>query len=188
MTFSDIDLCSMGLIKIGASPIASFDDDTAEAEIAKALYTSILEGLLVAHPWAFSLETAELEPSQNEAHSGYANIFDMPVDVLRTVSAKGPGRRNCVYRVFGQQILSDASSMSLTYQKRPDSTEFPPHFVQAFTARLAAEFCLPLTESASRSEVLQKLASVELRLSRLIDSQQATARSVEDFTLIGVRG
>lgn len=188
MTLTDIELCSLSLIKIGASPIASFDDDTAEAEVAKTLYGPTLEGLLVAHPWAFSLTQADLQPAAVNSFQGYANAYELPANALRTISASGPSGRNCVYRVIGQMIVSDADTLSLTYQHRPASSAFPPHFIQTLTARLAAEFCLPLTESASRSDVLQKLAVVELRLARLIDSQQATSKAVEDFTLIEVRG
>ncbi len=36
MALTDIGLCSRALIKIGAVPITSFDDGTAESEIAGA--------------------------------------------------------------------------------------------------------------------------------------------------------
>jgi hypothetical protein len=58
---------------------------------------------------------------------------------------------------------------------------------QALVARLAAEFCIPLTENSSRAEVLFRLAESELRLARLIDSQQDTPKAIEDFTLTGAR-
>lgn len=188
MPYSDVELCSMSLIKIGALPITSFDDETAEAEIAKALYQPLLEGLLVAHPWAFSLAQQNLSAEADNPFEGYAYAFALPPEAMRTISARTKSYRNCVYRVVGSYIVSDTQSLTLTYQRRPSSVDFPPHFVQALTARLSAEFCLPLTESASRSEVLQKLAGVELRLARLIDSQQASAKALEDFSLIEVRG
>lgn len=55
-------------------------------------------------------------------------------------------------------------------------------------ARLAAEFCIPLTENASRAEMLFRLAEGELRTARQIDSQQASPRAIEGFPLIDVRG
>ena len=55
-------------------------------------------------------------------------------------------------------------------------------------SRLAAEFCIPLTESTSRAELLQRLAGSDFRDARLADSQQATPRAIEDFPLISVRG
>ncbi|MHA1597621.1 MAG: hypothetical protein ACTSV1_02780, partial [Alphaproteobacteria bacterium] len=64
---------------------------------------------------------------------------------------------------------------------------FPPFFDQVLIQRLSAEFCIPLTESTSRSEVLYKLAEAEFRRAKTIDAQQDTPGRIEDFTLIGVR-
>ena len=50
MSYSDVDICSTALIKLGAAPIESFGDISAEAEIASRLFSSVLEGVLVAHP------------------------------------------------------------------------------------------------------------------------------------------
>ena len=58
---------------------------------------------------------------------------------------------------------------------------------QAELPRLAAEFCLPLTESASRAEVLFRLAENELRQARRLDSQQDTPRAIDGYPLVDVR-
>src|SRR3954453_17138704 len=55
-----------------------------------------------------------------------------------------------------------------------EQTIFPVFFVQALVARLAAEFCVPLTEGTARAAELMQLAEVDLRRARLADSQQAT--------------
>jgi hypothetical protein len=55
-------------------------------------------------------------------------------------------------------------------------------------ARLAAEFCLPLTENTSRADLLSRLAEAELRSARRADSQQASATALGAFPLISVRG
>ncbi len=44
-----------------------------------------------------------------------------------------------------------------------------------------------LTESSSRAEYLAKKAEDELARARLTDSQQATPRRFEDFTLVEIR-
>ena len=75
----------------------------------------------------------------------------------------------------------------LTYVFRPDESAFPPFFDQALIARLAAEFCLPLTESTTRAEALHRLAEAEFRRARLIDAQEETPPAVGDFTLLGAR-
>ena len=78
--------------------------------------------------------------------------------------------------------------MTLTYIFRADEAEFPPFFAAALVSRLAAEFCLPLTENTSRAEMLHRIAEAELRQARLVDRQQQTARGIEDFPLIRARG
>jgi hypothetical protein len=53
--------------------------------------------------------------------------------------------------------------VTLTYVFRAEEAAFPAFFAAALVARLAAEFCLPLTESASRAEMLHRLAEGEMR-------------------------
>lgn len=108
MALSAIALCSRALLKIGAATIASFDEGTAEAEVANNLYAPIRDNLLKTHPWSFASD--------------------------------------------------GVSEMS-----------FPPFFDQALIARLAAEFCLPLTESEARAALLDRFANEELQRAKLMD-------------------
>lgn len=189
MTLSDIEICSVALVKIGASDIAAFDDETVEADVASRLYDVTLNGLIVTHPWHFTLAEAELEAVDEPAQAGFAHAFAMPDDLLRIISAGAGSRaRGVEYRVAGRRLYANAPRILLSYQRRPATVDFPPFFVQALIARLAAELCIPLTEGTSRAEALYGLAAAELRIAKLLDSQQATPRAVEDFTLIAVRG
>ena len=188
MPVTDIEICSMSLLKLGATPIASFAEETVEAELARSLYEPILRALIVSHPWGFSLAVADLASATEPPVDGFKCAYLLPSDLLRTISASGGIQKNGVYRIVGDRLLSDDQEISLTYQQRSDASLFPPHFVQALAAKLAAEFCLPLTESSTRAEVLQRVANAEIKLARLVDSQQSTARAVEDYTLIEVRG
>ena len=54
---------------------------------------------------------------------------------------------------------------------KANEADFPNHFTCALINRLAAEFCLPLTENTARAELLFTLANTELKLSKLIDDQ-----------------
>ncbi len=54
MAISSIALCSRALLKLGADTLASFDEGTAEAEVAANLYPSVRDALLSAHPWSFA--------------------------------------------------------------------------------------------------------------------------------------
>ena len=188
MPQSSVQLCSSALIKVGAEPIASFEDGTVEARVAGALYPMVRDALLCAHPWSFAIEQAALPLLTSEPIADYEHAFQLPVNFLRAISAGSGARgRGLRYRIVGRQLRADADSVILTYIFRPSEGDFPAYVDQALVARLAAEFCIPLTENSSRAEALFRLAEAELRLARLIDSQQDTPEGIEDFTLTGAR-
>jgi hypothetical protein len=188
MALSSIALCSNALVKLGAQPIGSFEDPTPEAQVAARLYPALRDALLSAHPWSFAVAQATLPRLAAEPVADFGAAFQLPVDFLKVISAgSGTSGRGLGYRILGRRLHADAPSVTLTYIARASEGDFPPFFDQALIARLAAELCLPLTESASRAEVLMRQAEQELRRARLLDSQQATPKRVEDFTLIRAR-
>lgn len=188
MALSALVLCSRALLKIGAQPVASLDEGTAEAEVAANLYPALRDALLAAHPWSFATGQMVLPRLADVPVADYAHAFQLPADFLRVLSAGQGVGRGIDYRIHESRLHADAPQVTLTYLFRPEEAEFPPHFAAALVARLAAEFCVPLTESTSRAEMLHRLAETEFRRARLIDSQQATVRAIEDFPLIAVRG
>jgi len=188
MALSSIALCSRALLKIGVNTIASFDEGTAEAEITANLYPSTRDALLSAHPWSFATTQTTLARLVAEPVADFTDAFQLPSDFLRALSAGVGGRgRGIDYRIAERRLHTNATDIVLTYIFRPNETEFPPFFDQVLIARLAAEFCIPLTESTSRADSLNKLADTEFRRARTIDSQQESPGRIDDFSLIEVR-
>lgn len=188
MAISDIALCSRALLKLGHGTITAFDDGSAEAEVAGNLYPSVRDALLSAHPWNFATNQADLNRLTSTPVADFAYAFSLPAGFLRALSAGLAGAgRGLTYRIRGTYLFTDAETATLTYIFRPDEADFPPFFDAALIARLAAEFCMSITESTSRAEALVKQAEEELRRARLIDAQEDTPPAFEDFTLIDVR-
>lgn len=189
MPLTDVALCSRALIRLGAAPIASFDDASAESEIAGALYASVRDALLSAYPWSFATGQMALTRLADAPVADYACAFALPADFLRAVSAGGPGRgRGLRYRIARGALQTNAQDVLLTYIFRPDESEFPPFFAAALMARLAAEFCIPVTENTGRAEALYRLADLEYQRARQIDAQQDSPGRLESFSLIDARG
>lgn len=189
MALSALALCSRALLKIGAQPIASLEEGTAEAEVAANLYPGLRDALLSAHPWTFATGQATLPRLSGVPVADFSYAYQLPAGFLRALSAGTGGRgRGVSYRLHEDRLHSDADQVVLTYIFRPEESEFPPFFASALVARLAAEFCIPLTESAARAEMLFRLAESEIRAARQTDSQQSTTRAIEGFPLIAVRG
>jgi hypothetical protein len=188
MALTAIALCSRALLKIGATGIASFEEGTAEAEVAANLYPSLRDALLSSHPWNFATAQSRLPRLAAVPLADFAHAFQLPPGFLRALSAgHGGSGRGLRYRIHERRLHCDADTVTLTYVFRPDEEAFPAFFDQALIMRLAAEFCLPLTESTSRAELLHKLAEDEIRRARLIDAQEDSPAAIEDFSLIEVR-
>lgn len=189
MALNDIGLCSRALIRIGANPINSFEDGTAESEISGALFGPVRDSLLSAYPWSFALGQLELTKLSESPIADYNYAFGLPTDLLRVISAGGAGQgRGVRYRISRGQLHSNNDQITLTYTFLPEEEEFPAFFDMALIARLAAEFCIPITESTSRAETLYRLATQEFSRARQIDAQQDTPNKIENFTLVDVRG
>lgn len=188
MALNDVALCSRALIRIGAAPITSFDDGTAESEIAGALFGPVRDALLSAYAWSFASGQVALEALETPPVADYSNAFELPEDFLRALSAgSGTKGRGLNYRIAKGALHTNSTDVVLTYIFRPEEEEFPPYFDQALITRLAAEFTIPVTENTGRAETLYKIADVEFQRARQIDAQQDTPGKLENFSLIDAR-
>lgn len=188
MALSDVALASRALIRIGAAPVASFDDGTAESEIAGALFAPVRDALISAYGWSFAVGQVVLTPLSVPPLADYARAFALPNDFLRALSAGAGGRgRGLSFRIARGVLHTNADDVALTYIFRPGEEEFPPYFDAVLIARLAAEFTIPLAENTSRAETMFKLAEREFERARQIDAQQHTPGRIEDFSLINAR-
>jgi hypothetical protein len=189
MALSDVALCARALLKIGAQPIQSFYDDLAEAEIALALYQPTRDALLSAYPWRFATTQVTLPRLQDAPLADFSYAFQLPNDFLRALSAGSNGNSNgLIFRIARNTLQTDSETAVLNYIFRPAEGDLPPFFEYILIARLAAEFCLPLTESSSRAEVLLRIADREFDKAKRLDAYQDTPKALLDFNLIDARG
>lgn len=188
MALSDVAIASRALIRLGAAPISSFSDGTAESEIAGALYAPIRDALLSAYSWSFAIGQVALAKLATPPTADFENAFQLPLDFLRALSAgTGVRGRGLDFRIAGGALHTNAGDVLLTYIFRPEEEVFPPYFDQALIMRLAAEFTIPVTENTSRAEAMYRLAETEFSRARQIDAQQDTPGRIEDFSLIDAR-
>lgn len=188
MALTDVGLCTRALIRIGAHPIASFQDGTAAAEIAGALYPASRDALLSSYHWSFATAQNVLTRLETTPLADYKYAYALPNDFLRAVSAgQGARGRGVNFRIARNVLHTDVQDVVLTYIFRPDEAEFPAFFDTALIARMAAELCIPLTENTSRSDSMFRIAEQEYAKARQIDAQQDTPNRIERFPLTDIR-
>jgi hypothetical protein len=189
MSLNDIALCSRALIRLGAQPISSFDDGSAEAEICGALYPQSRDAILSAYGWGFATGVVALLKLDENPINGYKHAFALPNDFLRALSAGNDGLSHGIdYRIMNGKLFTNADTIILTYIYRVDESAFPPFFQTALIMRLAAELCIPLTENTSRFDAMMRIAETEFAKARQIDAQQDTPQRLKRFPLSDVRG
>lgn len=188
MNYTDVGICSKALSKLGVEGITSFEDGTAEAEIAVSLYELVKDSLISSYTWSFATMQKRLPRLVDEPVADYTYSYLLPNDYLRIISAgaglKGKGLE---YKVSSNKLHTNSSEVIITYICNVSEEDFPPFFCDALTTKLAAEFCLSLTDDSNKSNYLLKKAEDEIKAARLIDAQQSTPKKFEDFTLVEVR-
>lgn len=185
---TNIDICSKALIKIGATSISSFDEPTAEAEVAQNLYDISKTSLISSYPWNFAIKQTKLNRLNQTPVSDYQFSYMLPNDCLRIISAGSTYKsKGLEYRIFNNQLQSNYQDIVITYIADIIAEQLPVFFTEVLIAKLAAQFCLPLTESTSRAEFLTKRFEEELKKAKLLDSQQSTPKAFEDFSLLEAR-
>jgi len=188
MALTDIALCSRALIRLGAQPITSFTDGSAESEICGALYDQSRDALLSAYGWNFATKQMTLTQLTEDGSGDLKNVFALPNDFLRALTAGSNGVNSGIdYRIQQNKLYTNASEIILTYIYRADEFEFPPFFDSVLISRMAAELCIPLTENTSRYETFLRLAETEFSRARQLDAQQDKPQRLKSFPLTDVR-
>ncbi len=178
-----IEICNMALAKLGITQIESINDNNMQSLTIKSLYPMIKDAVLSSYTWSFAtLENQLIQSTSNE------KLYHLPEDFLRAVKTFHTNTKNHVnYDIQGNYIVCDVSDISLQSIAPIAEENFPPYFLQALIARLAADFCLPLIDSTSRSESLYKIAEIELQKARGLDNQQLPPQTLTSNILLGGR-
>ncbi len=185
MALTGLGICSRALIKIGANPISSFEEGTAESITANMLYQSTKDALLSLYNWSFATRQKQLSRLTYTPAADYQYAYALPHDFLCVISAGYSGRgRGLDYQIIERKLHTNSEDVTLSYIFKASEMYFPPFFDQALIARLAAEFCLPLTESLSRTDALRRMADKDLESARIIDARQDTPQRIENFSLV----
>jgi len=187
MSLGSIELCSAALNKIGASEITSFNEGTAEAELAASVYPLAKRKLLSSHPWSFALRNARLNRTA-QAEEGRdeglpANRFQLPNDFLRAVKILPAAH----YTIRGDGLWCGMERVTLEYVADAGEDKFPPLFASALTLALAAEFALALLDDGAKFNTLQRQSMLDMREARLADAQQSSPKKIRGFQLAEAR-
>ena len=188
MALTDIDLCSKALIKIGANTIASFDEETKEAEVAGILYEHVKNTILSSSNWGFAVSDVELAQLVDAPiDRNYSKQYAIPTDWLNTVNIYNEAGTGIAYAAQGGVILTNTNRAFMKYVADVSIARMPNWFVEYLIAQLAFEFCEPIRGDGSLAQRMKAKADESRRIAYKMDSRENVVDSAitpSIFTII----
>lgn len=183
-TSTKIGLISKALILIGEKPLQSLSDDRYGATVGSNLFELIYENELQSNPWRFSMKKVALSRLVATPLNQFAYAYQLPSDCLlpRHVYPRGQ------YEIYGDRLYSDASSVELDYQFKPEITAVPAYFATLMVYALARDMVKPITESDSGVKTFAAKYVMQRDRAMYADAQARPATPVQDNPFTDVRG
>lgn len=177
-----VDLCNKALTLLGASPIVSLDDSTANARALNRVYEISLKDLLSECKWNFATRRRLLSLSTDtlqwyDTNSTY--VYTKPSDSIFIYET------NDIYATWreeGDYIISDTSGLGVRYVYfNDDPSKYPAKFADAFVDRLASDIAFYILNSAPKAEsLMQKYLSISLPKAKSKNAQIGVQQTIRD--------
>lgn len=146
------EIANRALQKLGAGSLASFDDETARADLVKSIYTSVIQGLLTKGNWHFATKKQQFTRIDENPVNEWQYSYAIPTDLLKLRALYNSDQIAIVsvndYEIFEQRrIYTNETTLYGDYITYVDESYWPYYFVEFVISALAAELAYPLTRS-----------------------------------------
>ena len=166
---SEVEIYNQALLKLGASPLISPDDEGDHATLCRNFYPWVRDEVLRGYPWKCALYRMDLARDPSPPAFGYDYRFQLPVDpyCLKVVSVDP---EDAEWMVEGRFIYSNHDSISILFIRRiEDPGLFDALCLDAIASRLAAEIAYAVTGSITKTNELFQLYASKVSEARGID-------------------
>jgi hypothetical protein len=174
MAASDVQIINGALRKLGVPRIGVRNEESEAARVANDTYDVLLDAVLTDAPWDFAVRRQELSANATDPTFGFDNAFDLPSAPYCLKPLEIVNLTEYQWRVENRQILtSHEAPLQLVYIARITTVgSYSPQFVEAFQARLAAEWAEPLIKQSSVQENMLKFYLDKIAAAKTIEAGQ----------------
>jgi len=175
---SVVDICNGALNQLGATTILSLTEDSKNARLCNSRYTQVRDAVFRTHPWNCLQKRVELAASTTTPAWGYSYQYDLPGDCLRLLRILD---YDSDYKVEGRSILSNNSSMKISYISRvTDSNQYDELLRETLSAALGADIAYAVTSNNTTSQNMITSYQEKLRDARFVDSTEGYNTTQQD--------
>ena len=183
---SKLEICNMALGMISAHPIASFDENSAEAMAVDSAFKLTYDALLSRHPWSFATKVKDLAEVDEESYD-FNYVYELPADCHKPIGIIHTSDEMPEFKIRGRKIYTDHAPMQLEYIRHVDDTGIlPGYFVEVLVTYLAIKMATRL----GAGKLLQPLYQQALTLfkeARAIDANLINKKSTANRTFVNIR-
>ena len=191
MATVDIDIVNMALIKLDVAILANLTGKSKASQYANTNYDTLRDVVMGGAPWGFAMARALLPRSTTDLVWGVDNVYryTKPGDCLRIwrvyqqVRWQVEGEAVIVGSLNAddntQQWASAPSTLKVRYIKKVTSPgSYCSFFVEALATRLAMEWCVGLTGSDAKKQVLMTEYVSKLEDAKALDGQEGVPEDI----------
>jgi len=193
---NEVTICNQALSYLGADPITSLEDNNATAALMKVNYDTLRDAVLEERHWTFatlrrSSTTANTPPYGDGFAHAIPQEYLLVYRVFRNVVSFDPNNwvPSTGWRREGANIIAREETIHMWGTERLTNTNrYTSMFRQCLAARLAADLCMAITESAEHQERMWKLYASKIVAAAASDGGQGDVDIITQHKLTGVRG
>ena len=183
---SEVQICNLALAKIGDQQITSLTENSKAGRLCNLVYEPLRDATLRAHPWNFAITRETLALHSVAPSYEYTAKFTLPVNFLRLLGTDMVDTAEFVLE--GSFILCNASTLIIKYVKQEtDPNQYDWLFVEALSARIAAELAISIADSRTMSVDLFNLYGTKLSEARTADATEGTPDDITADTWLNSR-
>lgn len=181
MTTTALSICQSGMTRIGALPITSFNDGTAEALVADHSYHLVKRAVLTMYPWRCAMETRQLAELATPPHPPWLHAWQKPADALKVWNVRDKtGGCSLTFDQQGTKLLTtEAGPLIVDYTFDVGEAYLEPHIVELLALRMASVFATGVADRTSMAQELRDEMDFFFRFAKAADSQGRTPNTIE---------
>jgi hypothetical protein len=176
---SDVEVANLALDMLKEAPITSMTENRTAARWMNRNFVPVRNLVTIAHVWKFAMHRATLAADAVPPEFDWKYQYRKPADCLRVLPLRVGGTLNgrlITHIVENDYILTNAPApLYIRYLRViPDPSLWPPTFVDAVAAKLAAKSAHLLTGKQSMVELANANFTQALQFAASIDSAEGT--------------
>lgn len=177
---SDLSICQAALARIGATPIASFDDPGAESVIAANSFPTVKRTVFAMHPWRGLMATAPLSMVSETPYPPWIAAFQIPDAAIRVWNVRDQVSGVPVeFTIQGDKVLTKGNGAVIAdYVWDAPASAIESHVEEVMVLRLAAIFARGVADRETMADALSNEAEIQFRRAKNIDSQGQTPQRI----------